>query len=62
MDTTVVSHSPQIVGQAVRAHQPLLDRILRRTGTSISHWVALKLTHADGPPSATSSPTESLTR
>jgi hypothetical protein len=40
--------NPQIVGQAEKAHRPILDRILARTGTTMNQWVALKLTAASG--------------
>lgn len=41
--------SPQIVGQAERAHRPILDRILAPTGTTMNQWVALKLIAVAGP-------------
>ncbi|MDX6313690.1 MAG: hypothetical protein QOF44_3154, partial [Streptomyces sp.] len=40
--------NPQIVGQAEKAHQPVLDRILARTGTTMTPWVALKFTAVGG--------------
>ncbi|MDX6222850.1 MAG: hypothetical protein QOD91_1904, partial [Frankiales bacterium] len=39
---------PQIIGQAEKAHKPLLERVLARTGTTMNQWVALKLTAATG--------------
>jgi DNA-binding MarR family transcriptional regulator len=48
MTSTAVSLSPQIVGQAEKAHKPVLDRILSRTGTTMNQWVTLKLTAAGG--------------
>jgi DNA-binding MarR family transcriptional regulator len=39
---------PQIIGQAERAHKPILERVLARTGTTMNQWVALKLTAATG--------------
>jgi hypothetical protein len=41
--------SPQIVGQAEKAHRPVLDRILAPTGITMNQWVALKLTAIAGP-------------
>src|SRR6187399_2838821 len=41
--------SPQIVGQAEKAHKPVLERILAPTGTTMNQWVALKLTAVGGP-------------
>jgi DNA-binding MarR family transcriptional regulator len=46
--TAAPTLSPQIVGQAERAHKPILDRILARAGTTMTQWVALKLTAASG--------------
>ncbi|MDX6345566.1 MAG: hypothetical protein QOF84_356 [Streptomyces sp.] len=40
--------NPQIVGQAEKAHKPVLDRILARTGTTMTQWVALKFTAVGG--------------
>ncbi|MFE2431059.1 hypothetical protein ACFXJ5_30495 [Streptomyces sp. NPDC059373] len=40
--------NPQIVGQAEKAHKPVLDRILARTGTTMNQWVALKFTAVSG--------------
>jgi DNA-binding MarR family transcriptional regulator len=46
--TAATTLNPQIVGQAEKAHKPILDRILARTGITMSQWVALKLTAASG--------------
>jgi hypothetical protein len=40
--------SPQVIGQAERAHQPLMDRILARSGTTFPQWVALGTVAAGG--------------
>jgi hypothetical protein len=46
--TTAPALNPQIVGQAEKAHKPVLDRILARTGTTMTQWVALKFTAVGG--------------
>jgi hypothetical protein len=46
--TAAPTLNPQIVGQAEKAHKPILDRILARTGTTMNQWVALKLTAVSG--------------
>jgi DNA-binding MarR family transcriptional regulator len=46
--TAAPTLTPQIVGQAEKAHKPLLDRILARTGTTMNQWVALRLTAVSG--------------
>jgi DNA-binding MarR family transcriptional regulator len=48
MTTTIPTLDPQIVGQAERAHQPILDRIVARTGTTKNQWVTLALIGAAG--------------
>jgi DNA-binding MarR family transcriptional regulator len=40
--------TPQIVGQAEKAHKPFLDVILGRTATTMNQWVALKVTATSG--------------
>jgi DNA-binding MarR family transcriptional regulator len=40
--------SPQIVGQAEKAHTPLLDRILAGTGTTRRQWMTLSLAASAG--------------
>lgn len=40
--------SPQILGQAEKAHAPILQRILSGTGLGMTQWVALKFTVAAG--------------
>jgi DNA-binding MarR family transcriptional regulator len=40
--------NPQIIGQAEKAHKPILDRVLAPTGTSANQWVALRLTAIGG--------------
>ena len=46
--TAAPTLNPQIVGQAEKAHKPILDRILARTGTTMNQWVALKFTAVSG--------------
>jgi DNA-binding MarR family transcriptional regulator len=46
--TAAPTLNPQILGQAEKAHKPLLDRILAPTGTTMNQWVALKLTAVSG--------------
>jgi DNA-binding MarR family transcriptional regulator len=46
---TATTLTPQIVGQAEKAHAPLLVRILAPTGTTMNQWVALRLTALAGP-------------
>jgi hypothetical protein len=47
--TTATTLTPQIVGQAEKAHAPLLVRILEPTATTMNQWVALRLTAVAGP-------------
>jgi DNA-binding MarR family transcriptional regulator len=48
MTTTFPPLTPQIVGQAERAHQPHLDRIVAVTGTTRNQWVTLAFIGAAG--------------
>jgi hypothetical protein len=46
--TTSPTLTPRILGQAEKAHQPALDRILAGTGLRMDTWAALTLTSNAG--------------
>jgi hypothetical protein len=46
--STTPTLDPRVIGQAENAHKPILERVLRRTGTTFHEWVALSLTAGSG--------------
>jgi DNA-binding MarR family transcriptional regulator len=48
MTTMPKTLTPQVVGQAENAHQPILTRVLAPTGVTKDQWVALTMTATAG--------------